>query len=39
MWMYLETSIAVIHLFQSENLMKHLPVKVKFAEEFSEIST
>lgn len=39
MWMYLETSIAVILLFQLDSLNNLLPVKVKFAEEFSVIST
>lgn len=39
MWMYLETSIAVILLFQSENSKKPLLEKVQFAKEFSGIST
>lgn len=39
MWMYLGTSIAVIHLFQLENSKKPLLGKVQFAEEFSEIFT
>lgn len=35
MWMYLETSIAVILLFQLDSLINLLPGKGPFVEEFS----